>query len=630
MKPKANASIKRRMILTLLVLSIISVVQVSASSFLQWSQYSNGQKQRGLAELSRNQTYGDMKHDAIQGDIFRLVDAVGRNDDAKRREAAASLEEDIAAMNRSFGVVFAGHYPDTLQARVDAAVAPQHDYVEKAKAVAARLQAHPDDYHRELAAFTASFERFEGIQDALGEAIAAEQESVYAAIDGTLMIAIGVVLLTVAVGAAALGWAGLFVWRSIITPIERLSKVLRAMANGNYSAEIDGDSLGDEVQRMGAAAAVFRQTALAKEAADRDQKVVVGALTVGLGKLAEKDLEYRINDDFPGEYEILRENYNSAVSSLAQALGSVRVGAVAVSNSIKEIRIAADDLARRNEQQAATLEETSAAMNEVTSSVAETAGSAAAVRQTMAHAQLEATEGGDVVERAVTAMAAIEQSAQEIGNITEVIDGIAFQTNLLALNAGVEAARAGDAGKGFAVVANEVRALAQRSADAAKDIKERIEISSLQVGAGVKLVAETGEKLGKIVARVDEMTGLVNEIATAAERQAGNLRQVNTAVNEMDQVTQQNAAMVEETTAATRNLSAEAEQLTRLVSNFQTRNRETRPDNLARPALSRRDSLVAEDPPKMAARPTPSSAPVQSFAVEGNLALKPSDDWDDF
>ena len=252
------------------------------------------------------------------------------------------------------------------------------------------------------------------------------------------------------------------------------------------------------------------------------------------------------------------------------------MGAAALTNSINAIRVASDDLAQRNERQLSSLNETTSAMNEVTSSVAETAEGAAMVRQTIEHAQHEATEGGEVVTRAVNAMAAIKHSAQEITKITEMIDGIAFQTNLLALYSGVEAARAGDAGKGFAVVANEVRALAQRSAEAARGIKALIETSSGQVSAGVKLIAETGEKLGKIVTRVDETTGLINEIATAAGQQAGNLRQVNGAVREMDRVTHQNAVMVEETATATRSLAVEAEQLTRLVEGFLNRDPATR------------------------------------------------------
>ena len=314
-------------------------------------------------------------------------------------------------------------------------------------------------------------------------------------------------------------------------------------------------------------------------------------------------------------------------------MGSVRAGADTVATAISEIRVAADDLSRRNEQQAASLEETAAAMSEVTTSVGETAQGASAVREKVQVTQREATEGGTVVKEAVEAMAAIEQSAQKIARITDVIDEIAFQTNLLALNAGVEAARAGEAGKGFAVVANEVRALAQRSGDAAHDIKELIDTSARQVATGVSLVAATGDKLGQISGRVDEVTVLVNDIATAAELQAGKLKLVNSAVGEMDRVTQQNAAMVEQTTAVAHSLTTEAQQLTALVDQFASGAKATRSAAFAAPT-----SYVAPNPATAPAprAPIPAQAAVSRPAprpaapVVGNLAVKADDDWSAF
>jgi methyl-accepting chemotaxis protein len=187
----------------------------------------------------------------------------------------------------------------------------------------------------------------------------------------------------------------------------------------------------------------------------------------------------------------------------------------------------------------------------------------------VSQAKTDAEHSGAVVREAVSAMAEIETSAQQISQIIGVIDEIAFQTNLLALNAGVEAARAGDAGKGFAVVASEVRALAQRSAEAAKEIKALISASSQQVDKGVNLVGETGKALERIVTQVAQINGVVAEIAASAQEQATGLQQVNTAVNQMDQVTQQNAAMVEESTAASHALAQETEELARLIGRFE-------------------------------------------------------------
>jgi methyl-accepting chemotaxis protein len=255
---------------------------------------------------------------------------------------------------------------------------------------------------------------------------------------------------------------------AIVDPVSHLAERLNAMAAGDYGVALEGDNQGDEVAQMYAAAAVFRETALAKVDADDQQKMVVRALTEGLDKLAGQDLEFRIETPFPPEYEQLRVNFNLALVSLAKAIGSVRVGAASVMGSIQDIRSASDDMAHRNTQQAATLEETAAAMSQVTDGVQETATRATEVQRSIAETCAQGDEGAGVITRAIDAMAALESSATEIGKIVGVIDGIAFQTNLLALNAGVEAARAGEAGKGFAVVAAEVRALAQRSADAAR------------------------------------------------------------------------------------------------------------------------------------------------------------------
>ncbi|MFM2371710.1 MAG: hypothetical protein RIS85_1432, partial [Pseudomonadota bacterium] len=353
---------------------------------------------------------------------------------------------------------------------------------------------------------------------------------------------------------------------------------------------------------MARAMKVFQSNGLARERAAADQRAVVAALSAGLERMAGKDLEFRIDQAFPDGYDELRQDYNSAVEALAQAMRTVRVGATGVMSAITEIRAASDDLARRNEQQAASLADTASAMNAVTGSVQETAAGALSARDTIASAHHEASEGGAVVQRAVRAMAAIEASAQEIGQIISVIDGIAFQTNLLALNAGVEAARAGDAGKGFAVVATEVRALAQRSAEAAANIKDLILNSTAQVEEGVALVGETGEKLIGIVDQVAGIDALIDQIAATAGRQAQQLQQVNVAVADMDRMTQANAAMVEQSSAATHSLAQESEALTQLVKAFRTRDLAGRPANVAAPEAIRRQSAVKAPaaPPRIA------------------------------
>ena len=586
-----QVTIRHRVLACLVALSAVAVAQCLASFILGFELRNSAHTQRMLGNVRVAQMYGDMKHDGIQGDVFRLIDAVQHKDAKRAADTQNDITFDIGEINMTYGKVFAEHYAPALQAKVDVVRDDERAYVAVARDMAEVLQSHPDQYRAHMEDFTRVFDRFEKSQDVLAIALKQEMDDQDGAADTVVRISALAQLLIIALGVVAMVAALRLMLRGVVEPIGRLAALMRAMAEGDFSETIAGDENGDELARMAAAARTFRETALAKQEAEAHQQKVVSALSAGLGKLAEKDLEYRLEEAFPESYEELRHNFNSAVQALAGALGSVRVGAAALSNSIGEIRAASDDMAQRNEEQAATLEQTSSAMNEVTASVRETAEGAVNVRQAIAQAQQEATAGGAVVTRAVAAMAAIEKSSQQINQIIELIDGIAFQTNLLALNAGVEAARAGDAGRGFAVVANEVRALAQRSAAAAKDIKELIHTSGTQVSEGVALVGDTGEKLGQIVVRVQEMTLLINDIAAAAERQAGNLQQVNDAVAEMDRVTQQNAAMVEETTAATRSLADEAGQLAQMVCGFRTRDRASRPAFVATPGLLRRTTI---------------------------------------
>ena len=307
------------------------------------------------------------------------------------------------------------------------------------------------------------------------------------------------------------------------------------------------------------------QTALAQM-----QEAVVGVLGEALAKLAAGDLTYRIEADMPAAFRRLKDDFNVSSGRLQEAVTAVAQSADGVSSGGDELARAAEDLSRRTEQQAASLEETAAALEQITATVHKTAGGARSAAQTALIARGEAERSGDVMRDAVTAMGRIEQTSRQVANIVDVIDEIAFQTNLLALNAGVEAARAGDAGKGFAVVASEVRALAQRSAGAAREIKTLIASSTEQVSAGVALVGRTQEALQRIAGKVIEMDAVVAEIASAAKEQAVALGEVNQAILQMDQVVQQNAAMVEQSMAATVALQAEAAELASQARRFRT------------------------------------------------------------
>ncbi len=440
-----------------------------------------------------------------------------------------------------------------------------------------------------------------------------------------------------AVGAALamlisvlVGW---LLSRGIARPVSQMTDAMRRLANGDNTIAIPAMGQGDEIGEMAEAVATFKQAAIDKEKMEaaakessRQQAMVVETLSRGLADLSHGVLTSRFEAEVSPEYRKVRDDFNAALSQLQEAMRVIVTNVQGMRSGAEEISHAADDLSKRTEQQAASLEETAAALDEITATVRKTADGARQANTVVVEARSEAERSGEVVRKAVSAMGEIEQSSRKIAQIIGVIDEIAFQTNLLALNAGVEAARAGEAGRGFAVVASEVRALAQRSSDAAKEIKALIMASTQQVEGGVELVNQTGEALQKIVVKVAEISGLVSEISASTQEQSSGLAQVNTAVNQMDQVTQQNAAMVEESTAASHSLAKEAAELASLAAKFDI-------------GQGSPTSRVVHTPmPKRLAAPRPAQShaqPARSHATNGNAALKAvhesnEDAWEDF
>jgi methyl-accepting chemotaxis protein len=306
------------------------------------------------------------------------------------------------------------------------------------------------------------------------------------------------------------------------------------------------------------------------EAIDNSREDMIRKFGDALRKLSEGDLTVELSD-MPPEYADLVNSFNMSVKRLHVDMQTVASSADHIHGGAGEIQVASDDFANRTERQSASLEQTAAAMNQVTQVVQDGARQAADMSATMTKVQHDIKEGGSVVASAVEAMDNIQKSSSEIGQIVDVIEGIAFQTNLLALNAGVEAARAGDAGQGFAVVASEVRALAQRSSDAAHGIKQLIAKSRSHVENGVQLVGRAGTMLGEVVGKMEGVSTTIEEMSQNSVNQAEMLAQVNVAVNDMDRMTQQNAAMAEESNAASRTLAGEADTLAGLIHRFRMR-----------------------------------------------------------
>ncbi len=548
-----------------------------------------------IVDTAHKARSGDLSYDEALDAIATAQSGVAENLDAYRSTAMTQEEEQLNAA------------VDSLLPQANAAVTQLSQILERGDAEAL-AQFIEQDMYPTIDPLTAQISELVDLQIKVAmEAGAAAQRA--------SNVAIAVMSVALMLGAGLLVFAGYVVLAQVTAPLSRMTSAMRRLAEGDHEIAIPEEGRRDELGEMAGAMTVFKANALAKIHADaaagqakaraeaerqaaaaaavaEQQALVTESFGVALAKIAAGDLSYRIVRPLPSEYERLREDFNTAAAKLAAAMRAVIGNAGAITSASREISVAADDLSRRTEQQAAGLEETAAALDEITATVARTASGAGDARKAVGAANDAARANGEVVAQAVEAMNAIESSAKQISQIIGVIDEIAFQTNLLALNAGVEAARAGDAGRGFAVVASEVRALAQRSAEAAKEIKTLISASTAQVEGGVELVGRTGEALQDIAGRVAQIDSLVSEIAAGAQEQATGLAQVNVAVNEMDRATQQNAAMVEQTTAASHGLAREAQSLDQLMAQFSIE-AETGPENSVHVAQRRAARFAA-------------------------------------
>ena len=601
-------------------LSIISMIAMCGGIAIWTSQVQAGAMTRQVAAASmlRHHLEGDMMHDAIRGDvlsalasndpIYRVNLSEVRNDFA---EHAKKIREELDESTKLAKLLDVKIGEGGVDAKVEAYVSNSQRLIELAgrDIEAARAQ---------LPAVQKVFAELEEVLGADSDVINTELTRISAETQADEANARLLLIATLVLGVlGALGLA--FVARRfLVAPLLELIGVMRRLGSGELEVHVPSIHRRNEIGEMAQVVRQFQQAALEQKRLEQElngearkhQSRMIEELGNALEAFARGDLSIELNAAFPAEYEAIRVNFNNARSELADALSKVLHGTESIKSGCSGISNAADDLARRTEQQAASLQETAAATDQITASIRQTAKDAETANGVVAQANSEANDGGTVVRDAIAAMDGIERSSQEITNIITVIEGISFQTNLLALNAGVEAARAGDAGKGFAVVANEVRALAQRSADAASNIKKLIMASSKQVENGVQLVGETGQRLERIGERVEEVLSLISKISVSTRSQADGFVQINTALSAMDRMTQQNASMVVESTSSSRALAAEADDFASLVGRFNLGS-----SGAAKPQARRQ-----------------AAAPRARPAVRGNLALAPvhDEDWNEF
>jgi methyl-accepting chemotaxis protein len=591
---KMRLSISRMM----LGISGLIILTIAVQAFLAFNSLSSlkgevkvivSNRVPAFIELGQmNTDLSDMR--IAQGDLLNAAPEARQGFEAKLDQARETVE---ASIKRYEPYLIDQADRDYLQAFKRKLAAADNDWATVHKLIG---EGKSDDaraafYGPSLTSYEAAGNELQNAVDDMGGDVKNEGDYALRTTDSTMVAtfsAMGVLFL-IAVASA------IFTSQYVSKPLSRVVRAMLSLADGNITALVQKSNRKDEIGEIQGALEVFRQAAVAnkrleteaaenrarseieraetqrkaeEDAAER-LRIATSGLASGLKRLASGDLSFQLNDGFSSEFEALRHDFNQSVRQLGTTLTEISQSIVTMDNGTREIAAGANDLSKRTENQAASLEETAAALDEITANVSNSTKRTEEARSVATRANQSAVKSAEVVSHAEAAMRKIESSSQQISNIIGVIDEIAFQTNLLALNAGVEAARAGDAGKGFAVVAQEVRELAQRSAQAAKEIKGLIRNSSSEVEGGVKLVLEASDSLKTIGSFIVEMNAHMDSIATSAREQSVGLAEVNGAVNGMDQMTQQNAAMVEQSTAASSSLAQEALKLRDLVSQFQ-------------------------------------------------------------
>ena len=588
-----SISITKKM--TFAALAVLFLVITSSGAGMWVALKLSGGLDRAMssARVLRTHMGADMMHDALRADVYAALLA----HDPDMGVLLADVEKDFAEHRAEFEKQIADNenadVSEETRLLFSKVRIPLKEYIRGAGEIIKLAGTDREAAKDKMGRFVELFKELEEAMEKVSESVSKVDQDEADVAKGNATLARYLMGVLTILGIAFAGALIAFAQTTIVSPLTLITRALDRLASGDLSTQVPVVKSEDEIGRMTRALSVFKDEMLGRQsevearkardqadaerarheavqrAQEEQRRDVVAALGEGLSQLASGNLSARIKDHFPDEYRKLKDDFNAAIASLEEVVRVIARAAEATRNGTGEISSSTDELAKRTGSQAASLEEMVAALQDMTGMFQRTASGASNARQSVTSVRAEAESSGDVVKRAVEAMGAIQNSAVEVSKIIGVIDEIAFQTSLLALNAGVEAARAGDAGRGFAVVAQEVRALASRSAESAKEIKGLISASTTQVDLGVMLVGETGEALSRMAGKVGEIDVLVSDMASSALEQSHRLAEINSSANQIDHATRQNAAMVEEMTEVGRSLAVEARELAELVGRFQ-------------------------------------------------------------